>query len=143
MCTIMFYRETLPAEKRSREDSQKAVDRLMEYDRQRSARLSSGEGSRKTPLFEDQPNGICSAPWGRGGPVYVWLDNCCFGNSRKKGFYYVRYQLSMLAWGSTAYAHPALIVQKNKLRPDQVEYMERKCRETFEAAKQEQKRREA
>lgn len=143
MCTIMFYRETLPAEKRSRKDSQEAVDRLMEYDRQRSARLSSGEDSRKAPLFEDQPGGICSAPWGRGGPVYVWLDNCCFGNSRKKGFYYVRYQLSMYAWGSTAYAHPALIVQKNKLRPDQVEYMERKCRETFEAAKQEQKRREA
>ena len=81
-------------------------------------------------------------PWGRGGKVYVWLDNCCFGNSRKKGFYYVRYQLSMLAWGSTAYAHPALIVQKNKLRPDQVAFMGRKSRETLEAAKQEQKRRE-
>ena len=81
--------------------------------------------------------------WDHTGHIYVWLDNCCFGNSRKKGFYYVRYQLSMLAWGSTAYAHPALIVQKNKLRPDQVEYMERKCRETIEAAKQEQKRREA
>ena len=143
MCTIMFYRETLPAERRSREDSQKAVDRLMEYDRQLSSESTSGEGSREAPLFEDQPSGICSAPWGRGGPVYVWLNNCCFGNSRKKGFYYVRYQLSMYAWGSTAYAHPALIVQKNKLRPDQVEYMERKCRETFEAAKQEQKRREA
>ena len=143
MCTIMFYRETLPAEKRSREDSQKAVDRLMEYDRQRSSESTYGEGSRKAPLFEDQPNGVCSAPWGRGGPVYVWLDNCCFGNSRKKGFYYVRYQLSMYAWGSTAYAHPALIVQKNKLRTEQVEYMERKCRETIEAVKQEQKRREA
>ena len=143
MCTILLESETLPAEKLSREDSQKAVDRLMEYDRQFSSGLTPGEDSRKAPLFEDQPGGICSAPWGRGGPVYVWLDNCCFGNSRKKGFYYVRYQLSMLAWGSTAYAHPALIVQKNKLRPDQVEYMERKCRETFEAAKQEQKRREA
>ena len=143
MCTIMFYRETLPAEKRSRADSQKAVDRLMEYDRQRSSESTYGEGSRKAPLFEDQPNGVCSAPWGRGGPVYVWLDNCCFGNSRKKGFYYVRYQLSMYAWGSTAYAHPALIVQKNKLRTEQVEYMERKCRETIEAVKQEQKRREA
>ena len=143
MCTIMFYRETLPAEKRSREDSQKAVDRLMEYDRQLSSGPSTEDESRKAPLFGDQPNGICSIPWGCGGKVYVWLDNCCFGNSRKKGFYYVRYQLSMLAWGSTAYAHPALIVQKNKLRPDQVEYMERKCRETLEAAKQEQKRREA
>ena len=139
MCTIMFYRETLPAEKRSREDSQKAVDSLMEYDRQLSCCGDSG----KAPLFEDQPNGICSAPWGRAGKVYVWLDNCTFGNSDKKGFYYVRYQLSMLAWGSTAYAHPALIVQKNKLRPDQVEYMERKCRETLEAAKLERKRREA
>lgn len=143
MCTVMFYRETLPAEKSSREDSQKAVDRLMEYDRQLSSGPSSEDEARKAPLFGDHPNGICSMPWGRGGKVYVWLDNCCFGNSRKKGFYYVRYQLSMLAWGSTAYAHPALIVQKNKLRPDQVEYMERKCRETLEAAKQEQKRREA
>ena len=143
MCTIMFYRETLPAERRSREDSQKAVDRLIEYDRLLSSGRSSGEDTCEAPLFEDQPGGICSAPWGHGGPVYVWLDNCRFGNSRKKGFYYVRYQLSMYAWGSTAYAHPALIVQKNKLRPDQVEYMERKCRKTLEAAKQEQKRREA
>ena len=47
----------------------------------------------------------------------------------------MRYRLSMLSGMSTAYAHPALIVQKNKLRPDQVEYMERKCRETFEAAR--------
>ena len=141
MCTIMFYRETLPAEKRSREDSQKAVDRLMEYDRHLSSGSPSDEDTRKAPLFEDQPYGISSAPWGHGGPVYVWLDNCCFGNSRKKGFYYVRYQLSMYAWGSTAYAHPVLIVRKDKLRPDQVEYMDRKCRETLEAAKQEQKRR--
>ena len=33
MCTIMLYPETLPAEKRSVEDSRRAVDRLMEYDR--------------------------------------------------------------------------------------------------------------
>ena len=46
----------------------------------------------------------------------------------------------MYARGSTAYAHPALIVQKNKLRPDQVEYMERKCRETFDAAKKREDR---
>ena len=56
----------------------------------------------------------------------------CFGNSRKKGFYYVRRNKSILAWGSTAYAPPMLIVQKNKLRPDQIEYMERKRRETLE-----------
>ena len=33
---------------------------------------------------------------------------------------------------TTAYAHPQLIVQKSKLRPDQIEYMERKCREPQE-----------
>ena len=133
MCTILLEPETLPAEKRSREDSQKAVDRLMEYDRQLSSGPPSDENSCKAPFFEDQPYGFCSMPWGGGGKVYVWLDNCRFGNSRKKGFYYVRYQPSMFAWGSTAYAHPALIVQKNKLRPDQVVYMERKCLETLAA----------
>ena len=133
MCTIMTFRETLPAEKRSREDSQKAVDRLMEYDRQLAA---GGGDSCKAPFFDDHPNGIGSLPpWGGEAAVYVWLDNCRFGNSKKKGFYYVRYQLSMLAWGTTAYAHPVLIVQKNKLRPDQVEYMERKCRETLAATR--------
>ena len=80
--------------------------------------------------------------WGRRsnntGKIYVWLDNMCFGNSNKKGFYYVRWYNSVLdcsGWGggcSTAYGHPALIVQKNKLRPDQIEYMERKCKETRE-----------
>ena len=61
--------------------------------------------------------------------IYVWLDsmNYC---SAKKGFYYVRYQNSMLWKGTTAYAPPVLVVQKSKLRPDQVEYMERKCKET-------------
>ena len=34
---------------------------------------------------------------------------------------------------STAYGHPALIVQKDKLRLDQIEYMERKCKETKES----------
>jgi len=36
---------------------------------------------------------------------------------------------------TTAYTLPALVVEKKKLRPDQVEYMERKCQETFDAAK--------
>ena len=210
MCTVMFYPETLPAEKRSRENSQKAVDRLMAYDRQLSEpftrdelrEIFSGERWRfgelrevhalltenekrivaeldltppeppvepageksifaefirdselpvdppsveaqrrnlkaeliPPPLFEDHPFGAGSRPLWGGFDIYVWLDNCRFGNSRKNGFYYVRYQLSMLAWGSTAYAHPVLIVQKNKLRPDQVEYLERKCRETLAAA---------
>jgi hypothetical protein len=32
---------------------------------------------------------------------------------------------------STAYAHPVLVVQKNELRPDQVEFMERLRQETI------------
>ncbi|MBP5183249.1 MAG: hypothetical protein J6331_09520 [Lentisphaeria bacterium] len=89
----------------------------------------------KTPVFDEPFSGVFSHLFGGGGNIYVWLDSCCFGHSRKKGFYYVRYQLSMLAWGSTAYAHPVLIVEKNKLRPDQVEYMERKCLETRKEAR--------
>ena len=36
----------------------------------------------------------------------------------------------------TAYDQPALIVKKSKLRPDQIAFMERKCRETAEEARQ-------
>ena len=36
MCTILLQSETLPAEKRSSEDSQAEVDKLMEYDRKLS-----------------------------------------------------------------------------------------------------------
>ena len=50
-------------------------------------------------------------------------------------------------WHSTAYDHPALIVKKSKLRPDQITFMERKCRETEEEAQeavcQEKARKEA
>ena len=86
------------------------------------------------PNFTDNEFGYSR---GGTGKIYVWLDNMCFGNSSKKGFYYVRWYNSMLdcnGWGgfSTAYGHPALIVQKNKLRPDQIEYMEQKCKETRE-----------
>ena len=59
------------------------------------------------------------------GKICVWLDS----SSEHKGFYYVRWQKSMLAGFTTAYKHPVLIVQKSKLRPDQIEYMERKCEE--------------
>lgn len=63
------------------------------------------------------------------GCVYVWSDGTCADTS--SGFYYVRGRLNMFAaFGSTAYQCPALIVKKSKLRPDQVKYMEHKCRET-------------
>ena len=195
MCTIMLYPETLPAEKRSVEDSRRAVDRLMEYDRKLSEdftveelrklfpadnrEYSCGDYSALTdaeklavaalgftppeappdglprpdaesvaerrrrmkasvldkPVLDDGDRGVFTAGcWSLfgGGQIYVWLDNMRFGNSKKTGFYYVRDQLSMSWMGTTAYAHPLLIVQKKKLRPDQVEYMERKCRETRE-----------
>ena len=88
----------------------------------------------ETPSFDGNMWGCRSNNTGK---IYVWLDNMCFGDSNKKGFYYVRWYNSVLdcyGWGgfSTAYGHPALIVQKNKLRPDQIEYMERKCKETRE-----------
>ena len=43
MCTIMTQRETLPAEKRSRIDSQKAVDKLMAYDKLLSEQFTRSE----------------------------------------------------------------------------------------------------
>ena len=81
------------------------------------------------------------------GEIYVWLDNMNYC-SEKKGFYYVRYHNSILECHrrgcySTAYAHPVLVVQKSKLRPDQVEYMERKCRETLEDSRREHEARKA
>ena len=133
MCTIMTQRETLPAEKRSRRASQRAVDKLIAYDQELKTNPSA-----ETPCFDDGIFGSIFSYRQRGtGKIYVWLDSMCFGNSSKKGFYYVRWYNSMLDCGmggfvSTAYGHPALIVQKDKLRPDQIEYMERKCKETRE-----------
>ena len=234
MSTMMFYPETLPAEKRSVEDSRKAVELLMEYDRKLSEGFSKRE-LRKLFLTDDswcrpapenyfaltdsekrildtlgfappeatddgpdtKPDGInipdqrrrmkaalidppdipavvdfmpplaqepedasakrmlrvlrteWRSPWERNGKIYVWLDSMRFrdyfgldsmryGNSDKKGFYHVRCHNSMYCVGpfgvgvTSGYGDPVLIVQKNKLRPDQVEYMERKCRETRE-----------
>ena len=91
---------------------------------------------------------VLAAYFSRGdnsGEIYVWLDNMNYA-PEKTGFYYVRYHNSLLAYYghgcySTAYAHPVLVVQKSKLRPDQVEYMERKCRETLEDSRREHEER--
>lgn len=79
---------------------------------------------------------LCFWKRGASGHIYVWLDTGCYCESKKKGFYYVRYHNSILEHHglgcySTAYAHPALVVQKSKLRPDQIEFMERLCQETI------------
>ena len=191
MCTILLEDETLPAKKRSRQDSQKAVDDLMERDRKLAAAFTKEEleklfgkdrtddlsifrhsrknrGRRADYLIlteeekkivdeldltpeqsaEDAPetpvSGIAAEKRRRqmkakvlfadsfsfrdecSGEIHVWLDNGNYCDTREKGFYYVRYRNSILDGYTTAYAHPVLVVQKNKLRPDQIEFMERK-----------------
>ena len=80
---------------------------------------------------------LCFWKCGASGHIYVWLDTGCYCKSTKSGFYYVRYYNSLLQQTgpsgafSTAYAHPVLVVQKHKLRPDQVEFMERLRQETI------------
>lgn len=214
MCTMMFQRETRPAEKRSQNDSRKAVDKLMEYDKLLSSPFTRSElqelfapnshrlrdkdiaysvltdeekqivdelakvPETTAPAQQNHPipgnksfhpqressaqefpgdenltidyrrmmkSSVTDAPSltddefnftsNKSGKIYVWLDNMCFGNSGKKGFYYVRYRMGVCKEWSTAYEHPALIVQKDKLRPDQIDYMERKCQETMDEAR--------
>jgi len=195
MCTILLEDETLPAKKRSRRDSQRAVDDLMERDRKLAATFTKEEleklfgretddlsiflhsgadrqrradylllteeekrivdGLGLTPEFpaEDAPktpvSGTAATKRRRqmkaevlfagafsfrdecSGEIHVWLDNGNYCDTREKGFYYVRYRNSILDGYTTAYAHPVLVVQKSKLRPDQIEFMERKCAATI------------
>ena len=197
MCTILLQSETLPAERRSRKDSQAEVDKLMEYDRKLSEPFTGEElqkifnkewessiflkfslqselyvtylllNDKEKQIVDDlglTPAKTDTLPidfqqnlsnedkrrqlkaellnsdyssWRRNssGRIYVWLDTGCYCNSKKKGFYYVRYYNSIFQCCgntySTAYAHPVLVVQKSKLRPEQVEFMERLRQETI------------
>ena len=207
MCTILLQSETLPAEMRSRKDSQAEVDKLMEYERKLSEPFTKEELQKifgkdrmetssiskcLSPLLsaelyvdyllltdsekeivadlgltppktdklsihfqehlsnEDKRRqlkaDLLNSDYTLGyrnssGHIYVWLDTGCYCKSKKKGFYYVRYYNSILQCCgntySTAYAHPVLVVQKNKLRPDQIEFMERLRQETIADAKRE------
>ena len=132
MCTIMLQPETIEAERTPRRIARRQVDRLMRRDRENAGKKAGmppdGLGKRKPSLFDVL----------EGDGVYVWLDNWCYGDN-PKGFYYVRHRLALKEPFSTAYDHPVLIVKKSKLRPDQVEYMERKCRETRTIWEQRQK----
>ncbi len=76
-----------------------------------------------------------SDSWDNTGHIYVWQDNCNGCESEQNEFYYVRYQLPKQSDDTTEHTHPELVVEKMKLRPDQVEYMKRKCQETIEASK--------
>ena len=207
MCTILLQSETLPAEMRSRKDSQAEVDKHMEYERKLSEPFTKEELQKifgkdrmetssiskcLSPLLsaelyvdyllltdsekeivadlgltppktdklsihfqehlsnEDKRRqlkaDLLNSDYTLGyrnssGHIYVWLDTGCYCKSKKKGFYYVRYYNSILQCCgntySTAYAHPVLVVQKNKLRPDQIEFMERLRQETIADAKRE------
>ena len=57
MCTILLQSETLPAEKRSRKDSQAEVDKLMEYDRKLSEPFTREELQK---IFNKEPMEISS-----------------------------------------------------------------------------------
>jgi len=104
MCTVYFLPENLEASLATTETAQKQVDELMEM----AGNMTDNHGV---------------------AGVYVWLDSGCYGNSIGRGYYYVRLH-DPRTWFSTAYDAPALIVKKSKLRPDQIEFMERKRAET-------------
>ena len=121
MCTVMLVSETLQARKTLTAIARKQVDELIkrEQDAIVEYRRRKHDGNAMPPV--------------PAGDIFVWFDQACYGNGGK-GFYYVRFHSGR--WHSTAYDHPALIVKKSKLRPDQIAFMERKCRETEEEARE-------
>ena len=123
MCTFLPYPETIFAEFTFSATAREQVDEVMKCDREfqeKKAEIASQPGADLEQLRREIG-------------VYVWLDSHCYGNGRR-GFYYVRYHHPS-TWRTTAYDTPALIVKKSKQRPDQVEFMERNCRETKAACR--------
>ena len=129
----MLVSETLQAQLTPAAVARKQVDELIKREQNAITEFRKAKRDR---------NAMPPVP---AGDIFVWFDRACYGNGGK-GFYYVRFH-SGRSWGSTAYDHPALIVKKSKLRPDQIAFMERKCRETEEevqeAVRQEKAREEA
>ena len=132
MCTVMLVSETLQAQLTPAAVARKQVDELIKREQNAITEFRKERRDR---------NAMPPVP---AGNIFVWFDRACYGNGGK-GFYYVRFHSGR--WCSTAYDHPALIVKKSKLRPDQIAFMERKCRETEEeaqeAVRQEKAREEA
>ena len=132
MCTVMLVPETLQAQKTPAAVARKQVDELIKREQNAITEFRNERRDR---------NAMPPVP---AGDIFVWFDRACYGNGGK-GYYYVRFHSGR--WCSTAYDHPALIVKKSKLRPDQIAFMERKCRETEEeaqeAVRQEKARKEA
>ena len=122
MCTVMALPETLTARLIPAAVARKQVNDLIKREQDAIAEYRRGKLNR---------NAMPPVP---AGDIFVWFDRACYGNGGK-GFYYVRFH-SGRSWHCTAYDRPALIVKKSKLRPDQVAFMERKCRETEEEARE-------
>lgn len=122
MCTVMLVPETLSAQLTPAAVARKQVDELIKREQDAITEFRKERRDR---------NAMPPVP---AGDIFVWFDQAGYGNGGK-GFYYVRFH-SGRAWHCTAYDQPALIVKKSKLRPDQIAFMERKCRETAEEARQ-------
>ena len=129
----MLIPETLHAQKTPATVARKQVDELIKREQNAITEFRKERRDR---------NAMPPVP---AGDIFVWFDRACYGNGGK-GFYYVRFH-SGRSWHCSAYDRPALIVKKSKLRPDQIAFMERKCRETEEeaqeAVRQEKARKEA
>lgn len=122
MCTVMLVSETLQAQLTPAAVARKQVNELIKREQDAITEFRKERRDR---------NAMPPAP---AGDIFVWFDRACYGNGGK-GFYYVRFH-SGRSWLCTAYDRPVLIVKKSKLRPDQVAFMERKCRETEEEAQE-------
>lgn len=129
----MLVPETLQAQMTPAAVARKQVDELIKREQEAITEFQKEKRDR---------NAMPPVP---AGNIFVWFDRACYGNGGK-GFYYVRFH-SGRSWHCSAYDRPALIVKKSKLRPDQIAFMERKCRETEEeaqeAVRQEKARKEA
>lgn len=122
MCTVMLVSETLSAQLTPAAVARKQINELIRREQNAITEFRKERRDR---------NAMPPVP---AGNIFVWFDRACYGNGGK-GFYYVRFH-SGRSWHCTAYDRPALIVKKSKLRPDQVVFMERKCRETEEEARE-------
>lgn len=122
MCTVMLVPETLSAQLTPAAVARKQVDEQIKREQDAITEFRKERRDR---------NAMPPVP---AGNIFVWFDRACYGNGGM-GFYYVRFH-SGRSWHCTAYDRPVLIVKKSKLRPDQVAFMERKCRETEEEARE-------
>ena len=144
MCTVMLVPETLQAQMTPAAVARKQVDELIRQEQDAIAEFRKERRECKEmdilakfqeaiAEFRKERRDRNAMPPVPAGDIFVWFDRACYGNGGK-GYYYVRFHSGR--WCSTAYDHPALIVKKSKLRPDQIAFMERKCRETEEEAQE-------